>query len=443
LELKIRIPEQVNMILEKLHDSGHEAYVVGGCVRDALLGREPNDWDITTSALPSEVKEIFTRTIDTGLKHGTVTVLIGREAYEVTTYRVDGVYEDGRHPKQVTFTPSLSEDLQRRDFTINAMAYDPRSGLVDLFGGQKDLEDGIIRAVGDPMQRFTEDALRILRAFRFAAQLGYEIDPDTLGAASALAQNLAKISSERIRDELERILLSDNPEMLMNAYAAGITAVFLPEFDVCMETPQNNPHHCYNVGEHTMWSTALIRKDRILRLTMLLHDFGKPGTRTTDEKGIDHFRGHPEESYLLSRTILKRLKYDNETFRKVTTLVRYHDLRMRLTEPAVRRAIVRIGEDLFPLYLEIQHADTMAQSLYQRDDKLAYTAELEMIYDRIMFRGDCLSLKDLAVNGSDIIAAGVRPGREVGSILAQMLEEVLNVPEHNDKGYLMGRFVNS
>jgi len=431
------------MILEKLHDSGHEAYVVGGCVRDALLGREPNDWDITTSALPSEVKEIFTRTIDTGLKHGTVTVLIGREAYEVTTYRVDGVYEDGRHPKQVTFTPSLSEDLQRRDFTINAMAYDPRSGLVDLFGGQKDLEDGIIRAVGDPMQRFTEDALRILRAFRFAAQLGYEIDPDTLGAASALAQNLAKISSERIRDELERILLSDNPEMLMNAYAAGITAVFLPEFDVCMETPQNNPHHCYNVGEHTMWSTALIRKDRILRLTMLLHDFGKPGTRTTDEKGIDHFRGHPEESYLLSRTILKRLKYDNETFRKVTTLVRYHDLRMRLTEPAVRRAIVRIGEDLFPLYLEIQHADTMAQSLYQRDDKLAYTAELEMIYDRIMFRGDCLSLKDLAVNGSDIIAAGVRPGREVGSILAQMLEEVLNVPEHNDKGYLMGRFVNS
>ena len=441
MELKIRIPEQVNMILDRLHENGCEAYVVGGCVRDALLGREPHDWDITTSALPPEVKKIFPRTIDTGLKHGTVTVLAGREAYEVTTYRVDGVYEDSRHPRQVTFTPSLAEDLQRRDFTINAMAYDPRSGLVDLFGGQKDLEDGTIRAVGDPMQRFTEDALRILRAFRFAAQLGYEIEPDTLRAASALARNLAKISSERIRDELEKILLSDNPDMLMNAYSAGITAVFLPEFDVCMKTPQNNPHHCYNVGEHTMWSTALIRRDRILRLTMLLHDFGKPGTRTTDEKGIDHFRGHPEESYLISKAVLKRLKYDNETFRKVTTLVRYHDLRMRLTEPAVRKAIVRIGEDLFPLYLEIQHADTMAQSLYQRDDKLAYTAELEMIYDRIMFRGDCLSLKDLAVNGSDIIAAGVRPGREVGSILEQMLEEVLNVPEHNDKEYLMGQFV--
>ena len=441
MELKIRIPEQVNTILDKLHQSGHEAYVVGGCVRDALLGREPNDWDITTSALPSEVKEIFPRTIDTGLKHGTVTVLIGRESFEVTTYRVDGVYEDGRHPKQVTFTPSLSEDLRRRDFTINAMAYDPGSGLVDLFGGQEDLTDGVIRAVGAPVQRFTEDALRILRAFRFAAQLGYSIDPETLRAASSLSRNLEKISSERIREELEKILLSDNPDILMKAYKAGITAVFLPEFDVCMETPQNNPHHCYDVGEHTIWSTALIRKDRILRLTMLLHDFGKPGTRTTDERGIDHFRGHPEESYRIAKTILRRLKYDNDTYRKVTTLVRYHDLRMRLTEPAVRKAIVRVGEDLFPLYLEIQHADTMAQSLFQRDDKLAYTAELRRIYNRIMFRGDCLNLKDLAVNGSDIIAAGVRPGREVGSILAQMLEDVLNVPEHNDKGYLMGRYV--
>ena len=441
MELKIRIPEQVNTILEKLHESGHEAYVVGGCVRDALLGREPNDWDITTSALPTQVKEIFPRTIDTGLKHGTVTVLIGRGSYEVTTYRVDGVYEDGRHPKQVTFTPSLSEDLMRRDFTINAMAYDPVSGLVDLFDGQKDLTDGIIRAVGDPAQRFAEDALRILRAFRFAAQLGYEIDPETLRAASALSGSLVKISSERIREELEKILLSENPDILMKAYEAGVTSVFLPEFDVCMETPQNNPHHCYNVGEHSIWSTALIRRDRILRLTMLLHDFGKPVTRTTDERGLDHFRSHPEESYKIAKTILQRLKYDNETIRKVTTLVRYHDLRMRLTEPAVRKAIVRIGADLFPYYLEIQHADTMAQSLYQRDEKLAYTAELRRTYDKIMFRGDCLSLKDLAVNGTDLIAAGVGPGREIGSILAQMLEDVLDVPEHNNKGYLMGRYV--
>ena len=441
MELKIRIPEQVNIILDRLHEHGHEAYVVGGCVRDALLGREPHDWDITTSALPTQVKEIFPRTIDTGLKHGTVTVLAGREAYEVTTYRVDGVYEDGRHPKQVTFTPSLAEDLQRRDFTINAMAYDPGGGLVDLFGGQKDLTDGTIRAVGDPVQRFTEDALRILRAFRFAAQLGYTIAPETLQAASALSGSLVKISSERIRDELEKILLSDNPDILMKAYEAGITSVFLPEFDLCMKTPQNNPHHCYNVGEHSIWSTALIRKDRILRLTMLLHDFGKPATRMTDERGVDHFHRHPEESFRIAKEVLQRLKYDNETIRKVTTLVRYHDLRMRLTEPAVRKAIVRIGADLFPFYLEIQHADTMAQSLYQRDEKLAYTAELRRTYDKIMFRGDCLSLKDLAVNGTDLIAAGVGPGREIGSILAQMLEDVLDVPEHNNKGYLMGRYV--
>ena len=429
------------MILEKLHASGHEAYAVGGCVRDALLGKEPNDWDITTSALPQEVKTIFPRTVDTGLKHGTVTVLAGRDAYEVTTYRVDGVYEDGRHPKQVTFTPSLEEDLRRRDFTINAMAYNPRCGLVDLFGGQKDLENEVIRAVGDPVQRFTEDALRILRAFRFSAQLGYEIEPATLHAASALSPNLARVSSERIRDELEKILIADFPDALMKAYEAGVTAVFLPEFDECMETPQNNPHHCYNVGEHTIWSVMLIRKDRILRLTMLLHDFGKPGARSTDPKGIDHFRGHPERSCRIANTVLRRLKYDNDTIRKVTKLVKYHDLRLRLTEPAVRKTIVKIGEDLFPLYLEVQRADTMAQSIYQRDNKLEYTANLRKIYDRVMFRGDCLNLKDLAVKGTDIIAAGVKPGKEVGDILAQMLEDVLNVPAHNDKGYLMKRFV--
>ena len=214
MELRIQIPEQVNRILEELQKAGYEAYAVGGCVRDALLGREPHDWDITTSALPQQVKEIFPRTIDTGLKHGTVTVLAGREAYEVTTFRVDGVYEDGRHPKQVTFTPSLEEDLKRRDFTINAMAYSGSSGLVDLFGGQKDLEDGVIRAVGDPLQRFSEDALRIMRAVRFSAQLGYRIDPETLRAASQLAPYLKKISWERIRDELEKTLMSDRPDLL-------------------------------------------------------------------------------------------------------------------------------------------------------------------------------------------------------------------------------------
>ena len=391
MQVKIVIPEQVNSILESLQKSGYEAYVVGGCVRDALLGREPNDWDITTSALPTEVKSVFPRTIDTGLQHGTVTVLCGGTGYEVTTFRVDGVYEDGRHPKEVTFTPSLREDLKRRDFTINAMAYNNESGLVDLFGGQKDLENGIVRAVGDPVQRFTEDALRIMRAIRFSAQLGYEIEPETLRAASALAQI--------------------------------------------------NPHHCYTVGEHILKGVSLVRKDRILRITMFLHDIAKPICHTVDEEGIDHFRGHAEVGCNLAKTILQRLKYDNATIRKVTTLVKYHDTQIRLTEPSVRKAVVMTGADLFPLLLEVKLADFMSQSTFQREEKQEKFDMLRAIYGRIVERGDCLSLRELAVNGSDLIKTGVKPGREVGNILARMFEEVLDVPEHNDKEYLLGRFV--
>ena len=441
MQMKIVIPEQVNSILESLQKSGYEAYVVGGCVRDALLGREPNDWDITTSALPMEVKSVFPRTIDTGLQHGTVTVMLGGTGYEVTTFRVDGVYEDGRHPKEVTFTPSLREDLKRRDFTINAMAYNNESGLVDLFGGQKDLENGIVRAVGDPVQRFTEDALRIMRAIRFSAQLGYEIDPETLRAASALAPNLRRISSERIREELEKTLVSDRPELLRTAWAAGITKEFIPEFDRCMETDQINPHHCYTVGEHILKGVSLVRKDRILRITMFLHDIAKPICHTVDEEGIDHFRGHAEVGCNLARTILQRLKYDNATIRKVTTLVKYHDMQIRLTEPAVRKAIVMTGADLFPLLLEVKLADFMSQSTFQREEKQEKFDTLCAIYERIIERGDCLSLREMAVNGSDLIKMGVKPGREVGDILAGMFEEVLNVPEHNNKEYLLYRFV--
>ena len=437
----IRIPEQVSTILAKLQESGYEAYIVGGCVRDALLGREPNDWDITTSALPMDVKRIFVKTVDTGLQHGTVTVLAGGKGYEVTTYRVDGVYEDGRHPKAVTFTPSLREDLQRRDFTINAMAYREPGVLVDLFGGQKDLADGVIRAVGDPVQRFSEDALRILRAIRFSAQLGYRIEDETLRAASELAVNLRKISAERIRVELEKTITSDHPALLRTAYEAGITAMFLPEFDQCMETRQNNPHHCYTVGEHILKSMELNRNDRILRLTMLLHDVGKPACLTTDEQGIDHFYGHQEVSASMAQAILKRLKYDNDTIRKVVKLVRCHDMQIRLTAPAVRKAVVKIGEDLFPLFLEVKQADLLAQSTYQREDKQEILDEVKRLYAQIIDRGDCLNLKHLAVNGSDLVRMGVRPGREVGDILARMLNDVLDVPSHNDKDYLLGRFV--
>lgn len=439
-DIEIRIPPGAARILRVLEDHGYEAFVVGGCVRDSLLGRNPNDWDITTSALPLQVKALFRRTIDTGLKHGTVTILMDGEPFEVTTYRVDGEYLDGRHPSEVTFTASLQEDLQRRDFTINAMAYSERKGLQDLFGGLPDLEKGLIRAVGDPAKRFGEDALRIMRAVRFAAQLGYEVEEDTVQAMKELAPTLSKISAERIAAELEKLLVSPHPEKLKMAYECGITAVILPEFDRCMETAQNNPHHKYSVGEHTIVSIGNARPDRILRYTMLMHDMGKPSCKTTDEQGIDHFYGHQEVSAQMANDILRRLKSDNETRRSVSKLVRYHDLTCGLTGKSVRKAISLIGEDLFPLYLEVKDADTRAQSDFRFQEKMDYLEEVRLLYRKILEEGDCLSLKDLAVNGKDLIAAGMKPGREIGEVLEAMYRDVIDDPEHNNKDYLMEKY---
>ena len=439
-DIEIRIPPGAARILRVLEDHGYEAFVVGGCVRDSLLGRNPNDWDITTSALPLQVKALFRRTIDTGLKHGTVTILMDGEPFEITTYRVDGEYLDGRHPSEVTFTASLQEDLQRRDFTINAMAYSERKGLQDLFGGLPDLEKGLIRAVGDPAKRFGEDALRIMRAVRFAAQLGYEVEEDTVQAMKELAPTLSKISAERIAAELEKLLVSPHPEKLKMAYECGITAVILPEFDRCMETAQNNPHHKYSVGEHTIVSIGNARPDRILRYTMLMHDMGKPSCKTTDEQGIDHFYGHQEVSAQMANDILRRLKSDNETRRSVSKLVRYHDLTCGLTGKSVRKAISLIGEDLFPLYLEVKDADTRAQSDFRFQEKMDYLEEVRLLYRKILEEGDCLSLKDLAVNGKDLIAAGMKPGREIGEVLEAMYRDVIDDPEHNNKEYLMEKY---
>ena len=439
-DIEIRIPPGAARILRVLEDHGYEAFVVGGCVRDSLLGRNPNDWDITTSALPLQVKALFRRTIDTGLKHGTVTVLMDGEPFEITTYRVDGEYLDGRHPSEVTFTASLQEDLQRRDFTINAMAYSEKKGLQDLFGGLPDLEKGLIRAVGDPAKRFGEDALRIMRAVRFAAQLGYEVEADTVQAMKELAPTLSKISAERIAAELEKLLVSPHPEKLKMAYECGITAVILPEFDRCMETAQNNPHHKYSVGEHTIVSIGNARPDRILRYTMLMHDMGKPSCKTTDEQGIDHFYGHQEVSAQMANDILRRLKSDNETRRSVSKLVRYHDLTCGLTGKSVRKAISLIGEDLFPLYLEVKDADTRAQSDFRFQEKMDYLEEVRLLYRKILEEGDCLSLKDLAVNGKDLIAAGMKPGREIGEVLGAMYRDVIDDPEHNNKDYLMEKY---
>ena len=274
--MHISIPKHASDIIKTLSAHGYEAYVVGGCVRDSILGKEPADWDITTSALPEQVKALFPRTIDTGLKHGTVTIMMDKVGYEVTTYRIDGTYEDHRRPNEVTFTSDLKEDLMRRDFTINAMAYNEEQGLVDLFGGIQDLTDRIIRCVGNPAERFDEDALRMLRAVRFAGQLNFKIEENTKAAIEAQHTFLKDVSAERIQTELMKLLVSGHPEMIRTAYETGLTSVFLPEFDRMMETPQNNPHHIYSVGDHTVHAVETIASNPVLRLTMLLHDIAKP-----------------------------------------------------------------------------------------------------------------------------------------------------------------------
>ena len=439
---QIQIPEKASHIISVLTEAGFEAYVVGGCVRDAILGRDAADWDITTNALPSQVKALFPRTLDTGLQHGTVTVMQGKEGFEVTTYRIDGEYLDGRHPDKVTFTPSLLEDLKRRDFTVNAMAYNEKKGLVDAFGGLEDLERRRIRCVGDPRERFTEDALRILRAVRFSAQLDFTIEEKTRAALSEFAPRLWKVSAERIQTELVKLLTSSHPEVFRVVWETGISAVILPEFDACMDTPQNNPHHCWSVGEHTLRALPFVEPDKVLRLAVLLHDIGKPPVRTTDERGIDHFYGHAQKGAEMAGSILRRLKFDNDTRKRVARLVQVHDdLQIAAAQRSVRRAVYRIGADLFPDYLKLRRADIMAQNPDVRQEKLNELARIEEMYQEILEAQQCLSLKDLAVTGRDLIEAGMQPGPELGRTLNQLLELVIEHPEYNTKESLLERII--
>lgn len=432
-----KLPENVNYIIRTLSEHGYEGYAVGGCVRDMLLGRIPQDWDITTSAKPEQVKEIFSHTIDTGIEHGTVTVMLGHEGYEVTTYRIDGEYEDARHPKEVTFTANLVEDLKRRDFTINAMAYNETAGLVDVFDGAGDLERKVIRCVGNPTERFTEDALRMLRAVRFAGQLGFSITPETKEGVRTLAPSIQKVSAERIQAELVKLLVSDHPEEIRTAYELGLTAQFLPEFDRMMETGQQNIHHCYTVGEHTIHAVCGVRKDKVLRLTMLLHDVAKPLCVTVDDRGQEHYHGHPEMGAEMTKKILRRLKFDNDTIDRTARLVAAHDDRPLLTGKAVRRAINRNGLAQYPALFEVKRADTMAQSDYQREEKLAYLAEYEKLYDKILQKKQCICKKDMTVNGRDLIAYGMKPGRDLGNVLDALFDAVLDEPELNEREKLL------
>ncbi len=437
--IRINVPEKAKKVVNTIQAAGFEAYVVGGCVRDSILGRKPQDWDITTSAKPEQVKALFPRTIDTGLQHGTVTVMQDREGFEVTTYRIDGEYEDSRHPKEVVFTPNLEEDLKRRDFTINAMAYNEEKGLVDIFSGMEDIRLGRIRCVGRAEERFGEDALRMLRAIRFSAQLGYEIDEETKQGIRRLAPTLKNISAERIQTELVKMLVSPHPDYLRTAYDMGVTKVFFPEFDRAMETEQHHPHHMYSVGEHILHSLAYVPADKVLRLTMLLHDIGKPDTLTIDEQGITHFYNHESLSAEMAKGILRRLKFDNDTINMVYKLVMYHDYgnSVEPTLQIVRRAMNKIGEDAFPALFQVKYADMMAQSDYLRDEKLKRLENWKRLYTEICEKEQCVSLKTLAVTGSDLIAAGMKPGKELGEVLQKLLQLVLDDPSCNTKDKLL------
>lgn len=456
---KIILPEKVQFIIQELLSHGYEAYAVGGCIRDSLLGRVPEDWDITTLAMPEQVKGLFPHTIDTGLEHGTVTVMLEKEGFEVTTYRIDGEYEDGRHPKQVEFTRSLKEDLRRRDFTINALAYNDSAGIVDLFDGMGDLQKHIIRCVGNADDRFHEDALRIMRAVRFSAQLDFSIEADTLRAVSSHAPELKKISAERIRTELTKLLMSAHPERILTAYEAGLTAVFLPEFDRMMDTPQENIHHIYNVGIHSIQALLFLasesipggklenlsKKDQaILRYAALLHDIGKPDSKTMDANGVAHFYKHAEIGAEMARAVLLRLKFDNETIQMAEHLIRVHDYRYSdgktpTTEASVRRAIHRIGEDSLGLLFLLQEADLRAQNPALLAAKLRQLEEARELAGQILAEKQCVSLKNLAVNGVDLLRAGFPQGKEIGAALSGLLDYVLEHPEDNQKDILLER----
>ena len=444
----ITIPDKVKTIIKILQDEGYEAYVVGGCVRDSVLGRIPNDWDITTNALPQDVKKLFRRTIDVGIEHGTVKVMMGEEGFEITTYRIDGLYEDSRHPSSVEFTSNLREDLRRRDFTINAMAYNDKEGIVDLFGGLKDIEQKVIRAVGDPKERFEEDALRILRAVRFSAQLDYAIEENTKEAIKELSHTLSNISAERIREELEKLLMSDHPDRMRDAYYLGITKAVLPEWDVMMECGQRSQHHYMSVGEHTLYALndcvkedkQLCAKDRkILRLTILLHDVAKPIKKRLGEDGWEHFTGHPEAGSEVAAGILRRLKYDNATIADVKVLVYYHDFRPELVLPEVRRLIINVGIERMPILMRVKWIDLAAHSNFQMDDKIAKLKGLEQLYKKIIEAGDCLNMKDLKVNGADLKSMGIESGPKMGEILRTLFDMVIEDPLANDKELLLSK----
>lgn len=421
-------------IIETLESFGYEAYIVGGCVRDSVMGKIPHDWDITTNCMPENIGKCFEgiRLVETGLKHGTVTLVIDDEPFEVTTYRKDGKYTDNRHPDQVTFVSDLESDLSRRDFTVNAMAYNPKTGLVDLFGGIHDIENRCIRAVGNATKRFEEDALRILRALRFAAVLDFTIDEDTSDAIFNLKDNLENISKERINCEFTKLLAGKKNVDIIREYF-DVICVFIPEIKPLKGFNQHNNWHVYDVLEHTLKAVENAGDDIIVKISMLLHDIGKPSMFTVDEHGVGHFHGHQEVSANIASTILNRLRYDKYTINTVTKLIKEHDNRFPAQRKSVKRMMNKLGEENIRRLMCIQYADNRAQNPDMAEKRLKEIYEINELINEIIRENQAFSVKQLALSGSDLIQIGVAAGPEIGSILDNLLELVINEEIKNDK----------
>lgn len=422
----VKIPPPVDSILQILTRYEFDACVVGGCVRDSLLGKKPSDWDVATSALPEETMSALGgfSVIESGLKHGTVTVLSAGMPVEVTTYRIDGTYSDGRRPNTVTFTRRLWEDLSRRDFTVNAMACRRTGELVDEFGGQNDLNRKIIRCVGDPDLRFREDGLRVLRALRFASVLDFAIEPETANSLVKNRSMLDIIAQERIASEFTKLLCGAGVERVLREYRE-VVAEFIPEIRASFGFAQNNPHHSCDVWEHTLKGVASIEPDPVLRLTMFLHDLGKPFCYSEDASGTGHFYGHPEKSAELAESILKRLRCSRKTISTAVLLVRQHDLSLPDSGKILRRRLNRLGEENLRRLIKVRAADTLAKSPEDRQ-KLPLLDKTEEVLEHILQEKQCFALRDLAVNGGDLIGAGIPQGGEVGRQLSLLLDAVID-----------------
>lgn len=435
----MNIPNNANLILKALCESGYEAYFVGGCVRDFLMNRPCNDFDITTSAKPLEIEEALNRKgiryFETGLKHGTVTAVLDGEAFEITTYRTDGEYLDARHPENVVFVSDLSEDLSRRDFTVNALAYNEHDGIVDKFGGIDDIKNGIIRTVGNPDKRFNEDALRIMRALRFASTLGFIIESETADSIHKNAELLNNISAERIYSELMKLLLGVNCEKILLEFK-DVIGVIIPELIPCFSCEQNTKWHLYDVYTHIVKSVECCENKDYLRLAVLLHDIGKPQCKTTDSKGVDHFFGHPQKSVEIASQVLKRLKTSREYTKKILKLIEIHDKKISPTGESVKFWLRTLGEDLFFDFMEVKLADMKSHNLQFAGESLVLFEKIKRLANDIISNSEPYRICDLAIGGNELVELGYQKA-QIKDELEKLIVDVSKNPTLNSKEILI------